>query len=86
MRFGFLCATRVCPNLLRSAIVGDLLGQMTTIVGLLAGGIAVGGFLGHARPSLHGEPDAELRRATTLGGLVGLGIIGGLIALSFVAS
>jgi hypothetical protein len=64
--------------------VSALLGQIATIVGLLAGGIAVGGFLGHVRPSLNGESDAELRRATTLGGLVGLVIIGVLIALSFV--
>jgi hypothetical protein len=65
-------------------LVNGLLGQIATIVGLMAGGIAVGGFLGHARPSLNGESDAGLRRATTLGGLVGLGIVGVSIALSFV--
>jgi hypothetical protein len=39
----------------------------------MTGGIAVGGFLGHMRPGLSGGSDGELRRATTIGGLVGLG-------------
>jgi hypothetical protein len=64
--------------------VSALLGQIATIVGLMAGGIAVGGFLGHARPSLNGEPDVELRRMTILGGLAGLAAVGVLIALSVV--
>lgn len=51
---------------------GAFLGQLATIVGLMAGGIAVGGFLGHAGPSLSGESDLELRHATTVGGLIGL--------------
>jgi hypothetical protein len=50
---------------------GAFIGQLATVVGMMAGGIAVGGFLGQARPSLLGEPDAELRRATTVGGLFG---------------
>jgi hypothetical protein len=55
---------------------------MTTIVGLLAGGIAVGGFLGHVGPSLRGDAESELRRATTIGGLLGLAIAVGLVVLS----
>jgi len=55
---------------------------MTTIVGLLAGGIAVGGFLGHVRPSLRGDAELELRRATTIGGLLGLTVAVGLAVLS----
>jgi hypothetical protein len=58
------------------------LGHLATVVGLMAGGIAVGGFLGHARPSLSGESDAEVRHATTTGGLVGLAAIVVMIALS----
>jgi hypothetical protein len=60
----------------------DLLTQSATIVGLLAGSIAVGGFLGHARPSMSGAPEAELRRDTTVGGLIGMGLAMGLIVLS----
>jgi hypothetical protein len=59
-----------------------LLSQSTTIVGLMAGSIAVGGFLGHVGPSMSGESDSKVRRATTVGGLVGLGIAIGLIVLS----
>lgn len=61
---------------------GTFLGQLATIVGLMAGGIAVGGFLGHARPSLLGESELKLRRGTTVGGLVGLGAIGLAVVLS----
>lgn len=63
-------------------MVEPLLSLSATIVGLMAGGIAVGGFLGHAGPSLSGKSDRELRRATTLGGLAGLSIALGTIALS----
>jgi hypothetical protein len=63
-------------------LADPFLGQSATIVGLMAGGIAVGGFLGHAGPSLSGESEAKLRRATTAGGLVGLGVAVLLIALS----
>jgi len=59
-----------------------LLTQSATIVGLLAGSIGVGGFLGHARPSLSGQPEAKLKRDTTVGGLYGMGLAMGLIVLS----
>jgi hypothetical protein len=65
-------------------LASGFLSQSATIVGLLAGSIAVGGFLGHARPSLASEPDTELRRATTTGGLIGLGVALLLMALSAV--
>jgi hypothetical protein len=55
-------------------LTSALLSQIATIVGLMAGGIAVGGFLGHAGPSLAGRSDARLRRATAIGGLAGLGL------------
>jgi hypothetical protein len=48
--------------------------QIATIVGLMAGGIAVGGFLGHAPSSLASRSEAKLRRATTIGGLAGLAL------------
>jgi hypothetical protein len=64
--------------------VGALVGQIATIVGLMAGGIAVGGFIGHARPSLLGKPDLELRQMTTIGGLVGLMLSVLVIVLSVV--
>jgi hypothetical protein len=37
----------------------------------MAAGIAVCGFLAHARPALAGKDDAELRQATVVGGLGG---------------
>jgi hypothetical protein len=66
----------------RRMLGSDLLTQSATIVGLLAGSIAVGGFLGHAPPSMSGQPEAKLRRDTTVGGLYGMGLAMGLIVLS----
>lgn len=56
----------------RPMFAGAFLGQLTTIVGLMAGSIAVGGFLGQAWPSLSVQADPKIRRATTTGGLIGL--------------
>jgi hypothetical protein len=56
-------------------LASDFLNQSATVVGLMAGGIAVGGFLGHARPSLSGDSEMKLRRATTRGGLAGLCLV-----------
>ena len=53
-------------------VVGTVLSQSATIVGLMAGTIAVGGFIAHAGPALSGQHDEGLRRATTIGGLGGL--------------
>jgi hypothetical protein len=64
--------------------VGALVGQMATIIGLMAGGIAVGGFIGHARPSLLGKPELELRQMTTIGGLAGLALAVLIVVLSVV--
>jgi hypothetical protein len=63
-------------------LASDLITQSATLVGLLAGSIAVGGFLGHAWPSMSGQPDAKLRRDTTVGGLYGISLAMGLILLS----
>jgi hypothetical protein len=62
--------------------VGALVGQIATIVGLMTGGIAVGGFIGHARPSLLRKPELELRQMTTIGGLVGLALAVLVVVLS----
>jgi hypothetical protein len=48
----------------------------------MAAAIAVCGFLAHARPAISGKEDAELRRATALGGLAGFAIAIFVIALS----
>jgi hypothetical protein len=63
-------------------VVGSILSQSATIVGLIAGAIAVGGFIGHAEPSLSGKSEEKLRRATTIGGPVGLAAAALAIALS----
>jgi hypothetical protein len=55
---------------------------MATIIGLLAGGIAVGGFLGHVHPSLSGKSELKLRQATTVGGLFGMAFVTGTVVLS----
>lgn len=60
------------------------LSQFAVIVGLLAGSIAVSGFLGHAGPALAGRREDELRRATVVGGLWGLAIATTVIVLSVV--
>jgi hypothetical protein len=54
-------------------VANAFLSLSATIVGLMAGWIAVGGFIGHVRPGLSGGSDSELRRATTIGGVAGLG-------------
>jgi hypothetical protein len=43
----------------------------TTALGLMAAGIAVFGFLAHAKSALAGRDEAELRRLTVAGGVVG---------------
>jgi hypothetical protein len=63
---------------------GTLVSNVTTGAGLMAAGIAVCGFLAHARPALAGKPESELRRATVIGGLGGFVVALALIALSAV--
>ena len=50
----------------------DLLASLS---GLFATAIVVGGFLAHVRPALTGKNEAELRRATAFGGLLGMAIV-----------
>jgi hypothetical protein len=53
-------------------VTGSLLVGATTEVGLIAGSIAVGGFLAHAGPALRGHSEGQLRVATVRGGLLGI--------------
>jgi hypothetical protein len=55
--------------LLTASIASDF----GTAVGVLAGMIAVGGFLAHARLALDGADEQRIRQATVKGGLVGFG-------------
>jgi hypothetical protein len=50
----------------------SIVDEFATGVGLLAGLIAVGGFLAHIRPALSGASETDLRGATVTGGVVGL--------------
>jgi len=61
---------------------GAFLGQFAVVVGLVAGMIAVGGFLGHVRPAIAGAGERELRRRTAIGGLAGLAGAAAVIVLS----
>jgi len=63
-------------------VSGTLVSNVTTGVGLMATGIAVCGFLAHARPALAGKSESELRRATVIGGLGGFVAAVALVALS----
>jgi hypothetical protein len=56
--------------------------SFATAVGLVAGTIAVGGFLSHVKPALSGVSEVELRKATAIGGLAGLGVGSFVVILS----
>lgn len=62
--------------------VGTIAGDFATGVGVLAGTIAVGGFLAHAAPALRGAPERRVQAATVIGGLVGCGIGSCVVVLS----
>jgi hypothetical protein len=51
--------------------VGSIASGFASCVGLLAGTIAVGGFIGHAPSALAREPEEKVRQATVVGGLGG---------------
>lgn len=55
-------------------VTANVMNWFATLAGLLAGSIAVGGFLAHIRPALSGASEAELREATVVGGTIGLGV------------
>ena len=53
-------------------ISGVLLERSAVTVGLMAAAIAVGGFIARAYTVLREDDDEAIRRATIVGGLVGL--------------
>jgi hypothetical protein len=55
-------------------VVATILSHSATLVGFMAGAIAVGGFIAHAGPALSGQRDEGVRSATVLGGLAGLAV------------
>jgi Na+/glutamate symporter len=55
-------------------LVGSIVTNVASWVGLMAGSIAVGGFGTHAPFALQDRSDRVLRVATVVGGLCGLGI------------
>jgi hypothetical protein len=66
-------------------VTASIASEFGTAVGVLAGTIAVGGFLGHVGPALGGAPEHEIRRATAKGGLAGLVPAALVVVLSAIA-
>jgi hypothetical protein len=52
--------------------VGSIIDDAATLTGFMAGAIAVGGFLGHARPVLQRKGEMDIKIGTVVGGLIGL--------------
>lgn len=63
-------------------LLGPIAVEMATAIGLLAGLIAVCGFLANAGPTLSGAPEEEIREATVAGGLAGFRFGLGVVVLS----
>ena len=67
-------------------VVGaSIVNQFAALAGFMAAVIAVGGLIVHARPAMAGKHEAELRRATAIGGLCGLGLALLVLAVAAVA-
>jgi hypothetical protein len=67
-------------------VTASIASNLGTVVGLVAGLIAIGGFLGHAGPVLSGAPDRRVQRATVTGGSIA-GLVGTfVVVLSAIAS
>jgi hypothetical protein len=60
--------------------IASFAGEFATAVGIVAGMIAVGGFIGHAPSVLDGAPDREIQQATVSGGIAG-GSVGALVVV-----
>jgi hypothetical protein len=63
-------------------VTASIASEFGTAVGVLAGTIAVGGFLGHVGPALGEGAEFEVRRATAKGGLAGLVVAAIVVVLS----
>jgi hypothetical protein len=66
-------------------VIGSIASDFAAAIGLLAGTIAVLGFLAHVGPALSGAPEEEVRRAMARGGLGGALIAILVMLLSAVA-
>jgi hypothetical protein len=55
-------------------LIGPLVSEFATVVGFLAGMIAVCGFIAHSGPVLSGDSEEDIRQATVIGGMAGLGL------------
>jgi hypothetical protein len=63
-------------------VFATLMSDSATGCGLIAAAIAVCGFIGHSKLALAGADERRLRRATTIGGLAGIGLATIIILLS----
>jgi len=63
-------------------VLATLMTDSATGCGLVAGAIAVCGFIAHSRLALAGANEQRLKRATTVGGLAGIGLAAFIIVLS----
>ena len=63
-------------------VLATLMSDSATGAGLMAAAIAVCGFVAHARPALSVADEKRLRRATTAGGVFGIGVAVFVIVLS----
>ena len=63
-------------------VFGSVAGDFGAAVGVLAGMIAVTGFLAQAGPALSGASEVEVRRAMVRGGLTGFAAGAFVIVLS----
>jgi hypothetical protein len=61
---------------------GSIAGSAATAFGMAAAAIAVFGFAAHIKPAFSGAGEKELREATLVGGMVGLGVSLFVIVLS----
>jgi len=67
-------------------LIASFAGDFATAVGIVAGMIAIGGFVGHVPSVLDRAPDREIQQATVSGGMAG-GFVGALVVvLSAIAS
>ena len=66
--------------------IGSIVDDFAAGLGLVAGMIAVAGFIAHAPSVLGGASDREVQQATVAGGLVGCVAAAFVIVLSAIAS
>lgn len=67
-------------------VIGSIASDFGTAVGVVAGMIAVGGFLAHAPKALARASEKDVQVATVMGGLVGCWLGGLVVVLSAIVS